>query len=105
MSTSVTRVGSETFPPLPETAEVLVFSNDGEIRTTYIPLGIVHHNAEGVMTSYTLDDVMGALKSKAPEIGANALIIDQTIPMGAYGRGLNVRARAVRIPDKLRQAQ
>ena len=74
VSTSVTRVGTETFPPLPETTNVVVFSNEGEIRTTYIPLGIVHHNAEG-FTAYTLEEVMGALKSKAREIGANALII------------------------------
>ena len=105
VSTSVTRIGAETFPSLPETTNVLVFSNEGEIHTTYIPLGIVHNNAEGMGGTYILGDVIEALKGKAREIGANALIIDQTRTTGHYGRGLSVQARAVRIPDKLLTSQ
>ena len=104
MSTSVTRVGSDTFPPLPQTAEVLVFSNEHEIQTSYIPLGIVHTSATpGTVFSspYTVDDVIDALKSKAREVGANDLIMDESHATGQLGKGLEVRARAVRLPEKL----
>jgi hypothetical protein len=96
-SASITWVGTDTFPPLPDAAEMLVFSNEQEIQTAYMTLGIITHSAEG-MTSTTLEAGMAPLKSKAREVGANGVIIDQTLPMGAYGRGLMVRTRAMRMP-------
>jgi hypothetical protein len=44
---SVTRIGSETFPPLLETANVFVYSNQSEVRRPFVAIGIVSYTDPG----------------------------------------------------------
>jgi hypothetical protein len=106
--TSVTRVGSETFAPLSDTADVRLFSNESELQSSYVTVGILTHANPGAtgFDVVTFDDAaLEALKNKARAVGANAIILDQVQPGGAWSGGLRVRARAIRIPEKARPSQ
>jgi hypothetical protein len=95
----VTRIGSETFPPLLETANVFVYSNQSEVRRPFVAIGIVSYTDPGKYQVLTLDDAIPKLKAKARSIGANGIIIDQNIPIrsGIISTGISVKARAIRI--------
>ena len=101
VSTKVTQVGTETFSPLPKTTHVFVFANEIGMDTVYIPLGLIHNTARAYLTPYVLNDVIDTLKDKARELGANALIVEQGTDTDSFYLTLDVRARAVRLPDKL----
>lgn len=100
-SSSVTRVGSETFAPLPETTHISVFSKETEIKKPFKTIGIVSYTNPGKYQILTLEDAIPELKNKARASGANAIIIDETAPVksGIISTGISVKARAILVSE------
>jgi hypothetical protein len=98
-SSSVNRIGSETFAPLPETSPVLIFSNETEINKPYATIGIISYTNPGKYQISTIGDAIPDLQTKARSIGANGVIIDQAIPIksGVISTGISLKARAILI--------
>jgi hypothetical protein len=97
-TTSVTPVGTASYPPLPAASPVLVFSSADEVKKPFETLGIIDHNDPGKYQILTLGDSIPALQDKARAIGANAIIVDEVRPVksGLISTGIHVRARAIR---------
>lgn len=96
---SVTPIGSKTYQPLPDTANVLVFSNESDVHNPFVVVGIVSYTNPGKYQVLTLSSAMPKLKARARSVGANGIIIDQIIPIrsGLISTGISVRGRAIRI--------
>jgi len=101
-STSVIPVGNTTFPPLSHSEQVQIFQNEAEVHGEYTVLGMITHgrNATTIFQSATFSaEDLEAVKARARSIGANGVILDFVEPGGAYGEGLQVRAKAIRIME------
>jgi hypothetical protein len=60
---------------------VVVFTNADEVKQPFQTVGTISHTDPGKYQPLTLADAIPALKEKAPLIGPNAIIIDQTAPV------------------------
>ena len=101
-STSVVPVGSTTYPSMSHSEPVQIFQNETEVQGEYTVLGMITHgrNATTIFQSATFSaEDLEAVKAQARSIGANGVILDFVKPGGAYGAGLQVRARAIRIKE------
>lgn len=98
-SSSVTRTGSEPLAAIPATADVLVFSQESEIKVPFKTLGIINYNNPGKFQILTLEKAIPNLKEQARSIGANAIVIDKSAPVksGLISTGITVTARAIKI--------
>lgn len=96
-SSSVTPVGAERYPPTSPAKDIIVFSNEADVKGPFKVVGFISLNNPGKYQVLTLGDVMPVLKQKAREVGANGLILDQVIPVksGLISTGINVGARAI----------
>jgi hypothetical protein len=96
---SVTRIGSDPIAAAPSASEVLVFSQESEIKTPFITVGLINYNNPGKYQILTLEDAIPDLKIQARSVGANAIIIDQSAPVksGLISTGITVKARAIKI--------
>jgi hypothetical protein len=100
-STSVTPVGSRSYPPLQPAQDVAVFSSPADVGHPYEVVGIISHTDPGKYQILTLGDAIPDLKEKARQIGANGIIIDQATPVksGIISTGVSVTARAIRFHE------
>ena len=99
-STSVQKIGTSSYAPLPETADVVVFTSETQIKQPYEVVGIISsYDNPGKLRVLTLGDAIESLKEKAREAGANAIIIDKSQPVksGIISTGIYVEARAIRL--------
>ena len=69
-SSSVQKVGTVAYAPLPETADVIVFTEPGQIKKPYEVVGIISYDNPGKYRILTLGDAIESLKEKAREVGA-----------------------------------
>jgi hypothetical protein len=101
-SSSVQRIGTAAFAPLPETAKVVVFTQASQITGPYEEIGIISYTNPGKYRVMTLGDAIEDLKEKAREVGANAIIIDKSQPIksGIISTGISVEARAIRLKNR-----
>ena len=99
VSSSVQRIGTTGFSPLPPNSDVLLFSSESQIRQPYEVIGIISHTDPGKYQILSLGDAIEPLKSWAREIGANGIIIDKTqqVKSGVISTGIYVEARAIRL--------
>lgn len=98
-STSVQRIGAASYPSLPQNADVLVFTAQNQIHQPFEVVGVISHSNAGKYQILTLTDAIEPLKTKAREVGANAVIIDKSEPVksGLISTGIYVEARAIRL--------
>ncbi len=98
-TTSMTRVGTASYPPLAPTAPVTVYSTTADVKGPFETLGIVQYVNPGKYQILTLDRAIPPLEAQARRLGANGLIIDdsQTTKSGIVSTGISVRARAIRV--------
>jgi hypothetical protein len=98
-SSSVQKIGTSAYAPLPESAEIIVFTETSQIKTPYEVVGIISYDNPGKYRILTLGDAIESLKEKAREVGANAIIIDKSQPVksGIISTGIYVEARAIRL--------
>jgi len=98
-SSSVQKIGTSAYAPLPESAEIIVFTEPSQIKRPYEVIGIISYDNPGKYRILTLGDAIEPLKEKAREIGANAIIIDKSQPVksGIISTGIYVEARAIRL--------
>jgi hypothetical protein len=96
---SVQVIGTSDYPPLPRNAEVLVYTDDSQIKEHYEVIGIVSYTNPGKYQVLTLGKAIGPLKKKAREIGGNGIILGQSqrIKSGFISTGISVDARVIRI--------
>lgn len=96
---SVEVIGTSNYPPLPRDAEVLVYTDDTQIKAPYEVIGIVSYTNPGKYQVLTLGKAIAPLKKKAREIGGNGIIIGQSerIKSGFISTGISVDARVIRI--------
>jgi len=98
-SSSVQKIGASAYAPLPESAEIIVFTETNQIKKPYEVIGIISYDNPGKYRILTLGDGRDTLKKKAREIGANAIIVDKSQPVksGIISTGIYVEARAIRL--------
>ena len=98
-SSSVQKIGTSAYAPLPESAEIIVFTETNQIKKPYEVIGIISYDNPGKYRILTLGDAIESLKEKAREIGANAIIVDKSQPVksGIISTGIYVEARAIRL--------
>jgi hypothetical protein len=98
-STSVTKIGTATYAPLAEGAEVAVFTTESQIKQPFEVVGIISYDNPGKYQVLDLGDAMEPLKEKARAVGGNAIIIDKSHPIksGIISTGIYVEARAIRL--------
>ena len=96
-SASLTRTSTSQYQSLAPSVDVLVFASDRDVPPGYEVIGIVDDVDPGKFHVRTLADALPDLKTKAREVGANALIVDQTqsTKSGIWSTGISVRARAI----------
>jgi PBP1b-binding outer membrane lipoprotein LpoB len=99
VSSSVERIGTVSYTPRPPNSEVVVFTDANQIKEPYDVVGIISYDNPGKYQILTLGDAIKPLKTKAREIGANAIIIDKSQPVksGIMSTGIRAEARAVRL--------
>jgi hypothetical protein len=98
----VRSVGPSTYPPLPPTVEVAVFTTADQIKQPYEVIGPVSYTDPGKYEMTALSNAIEPLKAKARAIGGNGVIIDKSDPVksGIVTTGIAVDARAIRLTDK-----
>jgi hypothetical protein len=98
-SSSVQKIGASAYAPLPESAEIIVFTDPSQVKQRYEVVGIISYDNPGKFRVLTLGDAIESLKEKAREAGANAIIIDKSQPVksGIISTGIYVEARAIRL--------
>jgi hypothetical protein len=104
-SSSVQQIGTTSYAPLPETANVVVFTSETQIKEPYEVVGIISYDNPGKYHVLTLGDTIEPLKDKAREVGANGIIIDKSQPVksGIISTGIYVEARAIRLKRQSHQ--
>ena len=100
-SSSAHRIGTSSYPPLPATADVLVFTDESQIKRPFEVVGMVSYANSGKFQILTAGDTIEPLKAKAREVGANGIIMgkSQAIKSGFISRGITVDARAVHVAE------
>jgi hypothetical protein len=98
-SISVQKIGTTSYAPTPQTTEVLVYTDESQIKQPFEVIGIISYTNPGKYQVLTLGDAMEPLKAKAREVGANAIILGQSqaIKSGFISTGITVEARAIRV--------
>jgi predicted alpha/beta hydrolase family esterase len=101
-SSSVQKVGTSSYAPLPDSADVVVFTAENQVKQPFEVVGVISHNDPGKYHIRTLADAIPELKAQAREVGANAIIIDKSEPVksGLISTGIYVEARAIRMKVK-----
>jgi PBP1b-binding outer membrane lipoprotein LpoB len=99
VSSSVERIGTVSYTPRPPNSEVVVFTDASQIKEPYDVVGIISYDNPGKYQILSLGDAIEPLKTKAREIGANAIIIDKSQPVksGIISTGIWAEARAIRL--------
>jgi hypothetical protein len=102
VSSSVERIGTVSYTPRPPNSEVAVFTDASQIKEPYDVVGIISYDNPGKYQILTLGDAIEPLKTKAREIGANAIIIDksQRVKSGIISTGIWAEARAIHLKGR-----
>lgn len=101
-SSSSQRIGPSSYPAQPDTADVLVFTSESQVKDKFETIGMISHNNPGKYRVLTLESAIEPLKKQARQLGANAIIIDKSYPVksGIISTGIYVEARAILIAPK-----
>jgi hypothetical protein len=99
VSTSVTRIKTETYAPLREGAEVTIFPAENQVKQPFAVVGAISYDGPGTNLKIDLGAATEPLKEKAREVGGNAVIIDHIRPikLALFSSGIHVEARAIHL--------
>lgn len=98
-TSSVQRIGTTSYAPLPPTADVAVFTAEGQVGHPFEVVAAIAYMDPGKFEMLSVGDTYEPLRQKAREVGANGIIIDNSSPVisGFVSRGISVDARAIHI--------
>jgi hypothetical protein len=98
-SSSVEKIGTVSYAPLPPGSEVAVFTAESQIKQPFDVVGIISYDNPGKYQILSLGAAIAPLKEKARAVGGNAIIIDKSNPVksGIISTGIYVEARAIRL--------
>ena len=98
-SSSGQRIGETDYAPMPNTTNVIVFTNDNQVKQPFTVIGLVSYDDPGKYQILDISDAIEPLKQKARELGANAIILDKSEPTksGLISTGIYAEARAIRL--------
>ena len=98
-NSSVQKIGTANYAPLPQDSEVLVYTDESQIKGSFEVVGFISYTNPGKYQVLTVGDAIEPLKVKAREVGGNGIIIGQSqaIKSGLISTGVTVTARAIRV--------
>ena len=97
-SSAAIRTGSVAYAPLPSDAPVAVYFDERAIGRPFEIVGEVEVDNPGKYQVLTVNDAVPALSARARSLGANAIIIDSSVPVksGIISTGASIRSGAGR---------
>jgi uncharacterized caspase-like protein len=100
--TEAYRVSKAQYQPLPEGAAVAVYSSAAEVKGSFEVIATLAHANPCKFHRCNIKDAIEPLSAKAREVGANAIIIDdsQRHATSLMSTGITVQARAIRLAEK-----
>jgi hypothetical protein len=100
-STSVTKIGTGTYAPLPEGKDVTIFNGESEVKQPYAVVGIISYEGPGKNDKLDFGAATEPLREKARAVGGNGIIIDKFGPLKSMipSTQIFVRARAIHLID------
>jgi hypothetical protein len=98
-STSVTKIGTETYAPLAEGKEVTIFNSESEVKQPFAVVGIISYDGPGKNDKLDFGAATEPLREKARALGGNGIIIDKFGPLKSVipSTQIFVRARAIHL--------
>ena len=73
-TTKFVRIGDKTYPPKPESSEIMVFNENESPRNEYSVIGMVYTIAEPQISNLSDREILELLKKEARKQGADAMI-------------------------------
>jgi hypothetical protein len=103
-NSSVQKIGTANYAALPQDSEVLVYTDDTQIKGPFEVVGFISYTNPGKYQVLTVGDAIEPLKVKAREVGGNGIIVGQSqaIKSGLISTGVTVTARAIRVSTAAR---
>jgi uncharacterized caspase-like protein len=100
--TEAYRVSKKQYGPLPEGAVVAVYSSAADVKGSFEVIATLAHANPCKFHRCNVKDAIEPLSEKAREVGANAIIIDdsQRVATSLMSTGITVQARAIRLAEK-----
>jgi uncharacterized caspase-like protein len=100
--TEAYRVSKTQYQPLPEGAVVAVYSSAADVKGSFEVIATLAHANPCKFHRCNIKDAIEPLSAKAREVGANAIIIDdsQRVATSLVSTGITVQARAIRLAEK-----
>src|ERR1700730_5646155 len=98
-SRTVTKTGTTSYEPLSPMAEVAIFTAESQVGQPFELVANISYTDPGKYQILSLSNSYEPLKTKAREVGANGVIIDNSsqVISGIISRGISVDARAIRL--------
>jgi hypothetical protein len=98
-SSTVTKTGTTSYAPLAPMAEVAIFTAESQVDQPFELVANISYTDPGKYQILSLSNSYEPLKTKAREVGANGVIIDNSsqVISGIISRGISVDARAIRL--------
>jgi hypothetical protein len=100
--TEAYRVSKKQYQPLPAGAQVAVYSSTADVKGGFEVIATLAHANPCKFHRCNIKDAIEPLSEKAREVGANAIIIDdsQRVATSLMSTGITVQARAIRLAEK-----
>jgi hypothetical protein len=98
-STSVTKIGTATYAPSAEGADVTIFTAESDVNKPFVVVGIISYDGPGKDDKFDFGAATEPLKEKARALGGNGIIIDKFYPIksGITSTRISVKARAIHL--------
>jgi hypothetical protein len=90
-----------SYPAEPPNAPVFVFTEASQIKVPYEVIGVVSYDNPGKFQVLSLGNAIEPLKTKAREIGANGIIIENSrlIRSRLISTGIYAEAQSIRLKN------
>jgi len=98
-STSVTKIGTATYAPLAEGADVTIFTAESDVKQPFVVVGTISYQGPGKNDKLDFGAATEPLREQARTLGGNGIIIDKFGPIasGITSSRIIVRARAIHL--------
>jgi len=89
-SSSVQKIGTANYAALSQDSEVLVYTDEGQIKGPFEVVGFISYTNPGKYQVLTVGDAIEPLKVKAREVGGNGIIIGQSHLLAPSANGQTI---------------
>jgi len=98
-SASVTKIGTATYAPSAEGADVTIFTAESDVNKPFVVVGVISYDGPGKDDKFDFGAPTEPLKEKARALGGNGIIIDKFYPIksGITSTRISVKARAIHL--------